>query len=83
MFVRGSGWQSGISSAVRFAAMIPASWAVVSASPFGSSRSCRAVSGAMRTSAAATARRREAGLSPTSTMRTAPDGSTCERPLTP
>ena len=47
---------------VRFAAMIPASCAVVRASPFGSSRSCRAVSGAMRTSAAATARRRESRL---------------------
>jgi hypothetical protein len=36
----------------------------------------------MRTSAAATARRLEAGLPPTSTMRTAPEESTCERPLT-
>ena len=33
-----------MSSLVRFAAMIPASWAVASASPFGSSRSIRAVS---------------------------------------
>ena len=48
----GSGWQSGISSAVRFAAMIPASCAVVSASPFGRSRSRAAVSGAMRTTRA-------------------------------
>ena len=45
MRVSGSGWQSGISSAVRFAAMIPASCAVTSASPFGSSRRRRAVSG--------------------------------------
>ena len=45
--VSGSGWQSGISSDVRFAAMIPASCAVASASPFGSSRSCAAVSGAI------------------------------------
>ena len=36
-----SGWQSGISSDVRFAAMIPASCAVVSASPFGRSREPR------------------------------------------
>src|SRR5688500_15092813 len=63
--------------------MIPASCAVVNASPFASSRSCRAVSGAMRTSAAATARLRETGLSPTSTMRTAPEGPTCERPVMP
>ena len=58
----GSGWQSGISSDVFFAAMIPASWAVASASPFGSSRRRRAVSGAIRTVAAATARRRESGF---------------------
>src|SRR5690349_7367304 len=80
--VRASGWQSGISSAVRFAAMIPASCAVASASPFGSPRSCRAVSGDMRTVAAATARRRDSGLPPTSTMRTSPASSTCESSLT-
>ena len=76
-----SGWQSGISSLVRLAAMIPASWAVVSASPFGSSPRRATVSGAISTVARATARRRESGLSPTSTIRTAPSGSTCERPL--
>ena len=58
----GSGWQSGISSLVRFAAMIPATCAVASASPFGSSRRRRAVSGAIRTAARATARRRESGF---------------------
>ena len=42
--------------------MIPASCAVASASPFGSSRSRAAVSGAMRTVARATARRRESGF---------------------
>src|SRR5581483_9320154 len=42
--VSGSGWHSGISSAVRFAAMIPASCAVVSASPFGSAPSLPTVS---------------------------------------
>src|SRR5581483_426243 len=45
-FVSGSGWQSGIRSLVRFAAMIPASSAAARASPFGSSRSCAAVAGA-------------------------------------
>src|SRR5580765_1158625 len=78
----GRGWQSGISSAVRFAAMMPASCAVASASPFGSSRSRRAVSGAIVTVAAATARRRENGLSPTSTIRTSPASSTCESSVT-
>ena len=34
MPVSGSGWQSGISSCVRFAAMMPAICAVVSTSPF-------------------------------------------------
>src|SRR5436190_4096466 len=81
MFDKGNGWHSGISSAVRFAAMIPATWAVASASPFGRSRSRRAVSGAMRTSARATARRRETSLPPTSTIRTAPVSSTCESSL--
>ena len=70
MCVSGSGWQSGISSRVRFAAMIPASCAVVSASPFGSSRRRCAVAGAMRTRPDATARRRDSGLPPTSTIRT-------------
>ena len=77
-----SGWQSGISSLVRLAAMIPATCAVASASPFGSSRSRRAVSAAIRTSARATARRRETGFLPTSTMRTSPASSTCESSLT-
>src|SRR4051794_21925914 len=62
--------------------MIPASCAVARASPFGSSASFEAVSGAIRTTARARARRRDTGLSPTSTMRTAPLSSTCERSLT-
>src|SRR4051794_15802057 len=62
--------------------MIPASWAVVSASPFGRSRSRRAVSGAIVTDAAATARRRESGFSPTSTIRTSPVSSTWESSVT-
>ena len=61
--------------------MIPASWAVASASPFGSSRSRCAVSGAIRTLPRATARRRDIGFPPTSTMRTDPDSSTCESSL--
>src|SRR5256885_9991275 len=52
--------------------MIPATWAVVGASPFGSLLRRRAVSGAIRTVARAIARRRDNGLSPTSTMRTSP-----------
>ena len=74
----GSGWQSGISSDVRFAAMIPASCAVASASPFGSARRRAAVSGAMCTTARATARRRCDGLPPTSTIFTDPLSSTWE-----
>src|SRR6476620_3689122 len=56
--------------------MIPATCAVARASPFGSSRKRRAVSGAIRTVARATARRRESGLPPTSTMRTSPPSVT-------
>ena len=56
--------------------MTPASSAVASASPFGRSRSRCAVSGAMRTRADATARRRDSGLAPTSTIRTRPPVST-------
>ena len=48
-----SGWQSGISSLVRLAAMIPASLAAATASPFGSSESREAVSGATRSVASA------------------------------
>src|SRR5581483_7965735 len=72
-----------MSSAVRFAAMIPASCAVARASPFGRSRRRFAVSGAMRTTARATARRCCTGFAPTSTIRTEPDSSTCERSLIP
>src|SRR5881397_1870703 len=77
-FVNGNGWQSGINSLVRFAAMMPASCAVVRASPFGSSRSRRAVSPAMRTVALAVARRRDIAFAPTSTIRTSPVAVTCE-----
>src|SRR4051794_1537529 len=77
----GSGWQSGISSLVRLAAMIPASCAVVSASPFGRSCSRFAVSGAIRTAPRAVARRRESGFAPTLTICTAPVSSTCDSSL--
>src|SRR6478735_6850403 len=63
--------------------MTPATWAAASASPFGRSRSRRAVSGAMRTVARATARRRETGLPPTSTMRTSPASLTWLNSLIP
>ena len=52
----------------RFAAMMPASFAVTSASPFGSSVRLRASLGAIRTRPRATARRRSGGFAPTSTM---------------
>jgi hypothetical protein len=48
---------SAFTVVVRFAAMIPATCAVASASPFGSSRRIRAVAAAIRTSARATVRR--------------------------
>ncbi len=63
-----------MSSDVRFAPPMPASRAVTNASPFGppASRSVASVSGRMRTTAPATARRAVTGLEPTSTMRGAP-----------
>src|SRR6188472_738895 len=81
--VSARGWQSGISSPVRFAAWIPAIRATVSASPFGSVRSRAAVDASMATRPRATARRRETGLAPTSTIRTSPvASSTWESSLT-
>ena len=78
----GSGWQRGMRRLVSFAPMIPASFAVVSASPLGRSRSRRAVSGAISTAPRATARRRTGGLAPTSTIFTVPEASsTCESSL--
>src|SRR4051794_24927660 len=62
--------------------MIPASCAVVSASPFGRSWIRCDVSGAISTVALAIALRRETGLCPTSTILTSPKASsTCERSL--
>ena len=69
-------------SLVRFAAWIAAIRATASASPFGKVRSRSAVAGAMPTRPRATARRRESGLPPTSTIRTSPvASSTCESSL--
>ena len=47
MCVSGSGWQNGIKSAVRLAAMTPASSAVAMTPPFGAvpARTCSSVSG--------------------------------------
>src|SRR5215208_2948458 len=75
----GSGWQSGISSAVRFAAWIPAIRAVPTTSPFGASPRAiaAAVSADIRTVARARARRSVTGLSPTSTIRARPASSRC------
>ena len=70
--VRSSGWQSGRICGVDFAAMIPATRAVASTSPFGTVPASRrsSTSSEMRTTARASALRRVVGLSPTSIMRT-------------
>src|SRR3954452_19489025 len=69
------GWQSGISSAVRLAAMMPAMRAVPSTSPFlalpDTIRSSVAL--VMTTRPSATASRSLAGLSDTSTIRASPE----------
>ena len=65
-----SGWQSGISSLVFLAAMMPAISAVARTSPFLASpeRARASVSGVMRTKPSATASRVVTALSETSTM---------------
>src|SRR6478736_3535710 len=74
-FDSASGWQSGISSAVRLAAMMPAMRAVPSTSPFlalpETMRSSFAL--VMMTWPSATASRSVAGLSDTSTIRASPE----------
>ena len=72
--VSGSGCASGISSSVRLAAWMPAIRAVPSTSPFGASprATIAAVSGLMRTTARARARRSLSAFPPTSTMRARP-----------
>ena len=81
--VNGSGWQRGMSSDVRLAAMTPATCAVTSASPFGSDSSMPEVSGAMFTVARAMARRLDIGFPPTSTMWTSPPSPTWVSPSAP
>src|SRR3954447_11067241 len=72
--VSSSGWQSGISSCVFLAAMIPAMRAAPSTSPLRASpaRIVCSVAGRITTVPSARARRRVSGLSATSTMRASP-----------
>src|SRR5215470_7552755 len=69
-----SGWQSGISSEVRFAAMMPAIRAVASTSPFLALPETISSSVALRitTRPSATATRSVAGFAETSTIRASP-----------
>src|SRR5690348_2642602 len=75
--VSGSGWHSGMSSAVRLAAMTPASSAVLITDPFGvvPARTCAIVSVVHFTKPAAVAVRAVTSLSDTSTMRARPVSS--------
>src|SRR5438067_6919949 len=81
--VMGKGWQSGISSPVRLAAMMPARRATSSTSPLARplSRIRAAVAGAMRTRPLARASRSVSGLALVSTMRAAPCSSKWVRSL--
>src|SRR4051812_28332629 len=74
-----SGWHSGTRSGVRFAAMMPASRATPRASPLGTPepRNSTTTSAETSTRPAATATRCVTSLSETSTIRAAPDSSTC------
>src|SRR5262249_31992547 len=76
----GSGWQSGTSSAVRLAAMMPARRATARTSPFGTSPAAIAPSvvGRMVTSPRARAALPVTPLGETSTMRARPRRSRCE-----
>src|SRR5205814_5507461 len=80
--VRRIGWQSGINSAVRRAAMIPARRATASTSPLPRAplawSTSRSVSRRIFTAADAVAVRAVSGLSATSTIRAAPRASTCD-----
>src|SRR5207244_3557337 len=75
--VRGRGWQRGIRSPVRLAAMMPARRATSRTSPLARARSRMraAVAGAMRTRPLARAWRSVSGLSLVSTIRLAPCSS--------
>ena len=74
--MRGSGWQSGIASAVRLAARMPASRATSTTPPFARApaRTRRMAAGAMRIRPRATASRGVIGFAETSTMRARPVG---------
>src|SRR3954454_17475888 len=76
----GRGWQSGMRSAVRLAAWMPARRAVEATSPLGASprATAAAVSALMCTTARATARRSVTSLPPTSTIRARPASSRWE-----
>src|SRR5262249_8051927 len=82
--VMGRGWQRGINSPVRLAAMMPAKRATSRTSPLARPRSrMRAnVAGAMRTRPLALASRKVSGLALVSTMRAAPCSSKCDNSLT-
>ncbi len=75
----GSGWQSGISSPVRLAAMMPATRATASTSPLGTAPAAMAASvvGCNKTCPAAVASRAVGDLWPTSTIAARPAASTC------
>ena len=77
----GSGWHIGMSSQVRFAAIIPAIRAQANTSPLGISpdKIRDRVWGCMDTTACAEAERRVTSFSPTSTIRAAPLSSICVR----
>src|SRR5262249_35674934 len=81
--VMGRGWQRGINSPVRLAAMMPAKRATSRTSPLAKPRSrMRAsVTGAMRTRPLALASRCVSGLALVSTMRAAPCSSKCDNSL--
>src|SRR6267142_196896 len=76
----GSGWQSGISADVCFAARMPASRAACSGSPFFTAprRINRNTSADIAIDPRAIASRAVTGLSPTSTIFTRPRRSTCD-----
>src|SRR5262244_1710005 len=75
----GNGWQSGIRSAVRLAAITPATRATASTSPLAMLplRMRRSVAGCMRRVAVATATRSVTAFALTSTMRARPCASRC------
>src|SRR5947209_3994595 len=81
IFMRDSGWQSGISSCVFFAAMMPAMRATANTSPFLAwpERQSASVSGRMTTLPSAIATRSVTALAETSTIRASPVSERCVR----